>query len=39
VGVGFSYSRVSSDYNTGDLQAALDNYQFLLQWFSFFPRI
>ena len=33
VGVGFSYSNDSADYNTGDAQAAEDMYNFILEFF------
>jgi serine carboxypeptidase-like clade 1 len=36
-GVGFSYSKTSSDYNTNDQQTALDNYTFLKNWFLAYP--
>jgi len=34
--VGFSYSNVESDYNTGDNRTAHDNYLALQQWFKMF---
>jgi serine carboxypeptidase-like clade 2 len=37
-GVGFSYSDTTSDYTTGDNKTMLDNYHFLLKWFSAFPE-
>lgn len=36
-GVGFSYSNTSQGLNTGDAQAAQDNYHFLQGFFSVFP--
>ncbi|KAJ1400260.1 Serine carboxypeptidase, serine active site [Sesbania bispinosa] len=39
VGVGFSYSNRSSDYNVnGDKKTAADNYLFLLNWLERFPE-
>uniref|UniRef100_A0A803LC33 Carboxypeptidase n=1 Tax=Chenopodium quinoa TaxID=63459 RepID=A0A803LC33_CHEQI len=39
VGVGFSYSNTTSDYDTnGDTKTAEDNYVFLLNWFERFPE-
>lgn len=39
VGVGFSYSNRSSDYNTnGDKKTATDNYLFLVNWLERFPE-
>ncbi|GLT64798.1 hypothetical protein SLA2020_372680 [Shorea laevis] len=38
VGVGFSYSKNASDYNTGDLQTASDTHAFLLKWFQLYPE-
>ncbi|KAI6694397.1 hypothetical protein NL676_022107 [Syzygium grande] len=32
-GVGFSYSKNSSDYQTGDIKTACDSHTFLLKWF------
>jgi serine carboxypeptidase-like clade 2 len=37
-GVGFSYSENSKDYNTGDQQAAADNYQVIRQFLERFPE-
>jgi carboxypeptidase C (cathepsin A) len=37
-GVGFSYGDDPDDYNTGDKQAALDNYNFILQFLEKFPE-
>ncbi|XP_023549196.1 serine carboxypeptidase-like 20 [Cucurbita pepo subsp. pepo] len=37
-GVGLSYSKDESDYNTGDVKTALDSHRFLLQWFKLFPQ-
>jgi carboxypeptidase C (cathepsin A) len=37
-GVGFSYSEHSNDYNTGDHQAAADNYQVIRQFLMRFPE-
>ncbi|XP_021736394.1 serine carboxypeptidase-like 40 [Chenopodium quinoa] len=39
VGVGFSYSNTTSDYDAnGDTKTAEDNYVFLLNWFERFPE-
>lgn len=39
VGVGFSYSNTTSDYDTnGDIKTAEDNYVFLLNWLERFPE-
>ncbi|KAG7536875.1 Peptidase S10 serine carboxypeptidase [Arabidopsis suecica] len=38
VGVGWSYSNRSSDYNTGDKSTASDMLVFLLGWFDKFPE-
>lgn len=39
VGVGFSYSNTSADYNTiGDNITAIDTYMFLRNWFKRFPQ-
>uniref|UniRef100_A0A2N9HT13 Carboxypeptidase n=1 Tax=Fagus sylvatica TaxID=28930 RepID=A0A2N9HT13_FAGSY len=39
VGVGFSYSNTTSDYdNNGDRRTARDNYVFLLNWLERFPE-
>lgn len=35
-GVGFSYSKNSSDYQTGDIKTALDSHTFLLKWFELY---
>lgn len=37
-GVGFSYSDSTSDYRTGDAQAAKDNYALILQFLNKFPN-
>ncbi|CAL9003782.1 unnamed protein product [Prunus brigantina] len=37
-GVGFSYSKDESKYQTGDLQTASDTHAFLLKWFEQFPE-
>ncbi|KAF2907301.1 carboxypeptidase C 1 isoform X2 [Oryza sativa Japonica Group] len=38
-GVGLSYSKNTSDYNTGDLKTAADSHTFLLkQWFQLYPE-
>lgn len=37
-GVGFSYSETASDYTTGDKQAAIDNYQLILEFLVRFPE-
>ncbi|KAF8014704.1 hypothetical protein BT93_H0497 [Corymbia citriodora subsp. variegata] len=37
-GVGFSYSKNSSDYRTGDIKTAHDSYTFLLKWFELYPE-
>ncbi|KAF8014705.1 hypothetical protein BT93_H0498 [Corymbia citriodora subsp. variegata] len=37
-GVGFSYSKNSSDYQTGDIKTALDSHTFLLKWFDLYPE-
>jgi len=37
-GVGFSYSNTSSDYYTNDNKTAIDNYQFLLNFFASYPE-
>lgn len=37
-GVGFSYSNVASDYNTGDDQTAADNYAALQLFFKKYPQ-
>ena len=39
VGVGFSYSDDRSDYNTGDYQAAQDNYAAILEFMARFPDL
>ncbi|KAJ8440354.1 hypothetical protein Cgig2_012790 [Carnegiea gigantea] len=38
VGTGFSFSRNTSDYITGDLKTASDTYIFLLKWFRRFSE-
>jgi serine carboxypeptidase-like clade 2 len=37
-GVGFSYSKTPSDYNTGDNRTAEDNYVFLQRWYQVFTQ-
>ncbi|KQJ91721.1 hypothetical protein BRADI_4g39350v3 [Brachypodium distachyon] len=37
-GVGLSYSKNVSDYNTGDLKTAADSHTFLLKWFGMYPE-
>ncbi|CAL0302827.1 unnamed protein product [Lupinus luteus] len=37
-GVGFSYSKNKTDYNTGDFQTASDTHAFLLEWFKQYPE-
>jgi len=37
-GVGFSYSKTPSDYNTGDVQTANDALAFLQQWLTEYPQ-
>lgn len=37
-GVGFSYSNTTSDYTVGDAQAALDVYNFMQGFYTFFPQ-
>ncbi|XP_019450474.1 PREDICTED: serine carboxypeptidase-like 20 isoform X2 [Lupinus angustifolius] len=37
-GVGFSYSKNKTDYNTGDFQTAFDTHAFLLEWFKLYPE-
>ncbi|GMH20845.1 hypothetical protein Nepgr_022687 [Nepenthes gracilis] len=37
-GVGFSYSRNTSDYITGDLKTASDTHTFLLKWFELYQE-
>ncbi|KAF1884030.1 hypothetical protein Lal_00012990 [Lupinus albus] len=37
-GVGFSYSKNKSDYNTGDLKTSIDSHTFLLEWFKLYPE-
>ncbi|KAG5013993.1 hypothetical protein AAZX31_09G228600 [Glycine max] len=37
-GVGFSYSKNTSKYATGDLETASDTHLFLLKWFQQFPE-
>ncbi|KAJ9703296.1 hypothetical protein PVL29_004905 [Vitis rotundifolia] len=37
-GVGFSFSKTTSQYNTGDVQTASDTHEFLLRWFGEFPE-
>ena len=36
--VGFSYSTNPAGYTTNDNQTAVDNYDFLVGWFSEFPQ-
>ncbi|KAK6289491.1 hypothetical protein POUND7_001032 [Theobroma cacao] len=38
VGVGFSYSKNTSTYITGDRQTAADTHAFLLKWFALYPE-
>uniref|UniRef100_A0A803M1E1 Carboxypeptidase n=1 Tax=Chenopodium quinoa TaxID=63459 RepID=A0A803M1E1_CHEQI len=38
VGTGFSFSRNTSDYITGDLKTAKNTHIFLLKWFEMFPE-
>ncbi|KAL4587898.1 hypothetical protein LXL04_000774 [Taraxacum kok-saghyz] len=38
VGVGMSYSRDKSAYNTTDTKTALDSHKFLLEWFKLYPE-
>ncbi|KAJ3671950.1 hypothetical protein LUZ60_008029 [Juncus effusus] len=37
-GVGLSYSKNTSDYETGDLKTASDSHAFLLKWFELYPE-
>ncbi|XP_078158770.1 serine carboxypeptidase 1-like isoform X2 [Carex rostrata] len=37
-GVGLSYSKNTSDYDTGDLKTATDSHTFLLKWFQLYPE-
>ncbi|CAN0863654.1 Serine carboxypeptidase-like 40 [Linum grandiflorum] len=37
-GVGFSYSNTPSDYTTGDIKTAQDNFVFLYNWLQRFPE-
>ncbi|KAL6854288.1 hypothetical protein ACP4OV_019191 [Aristida adscensionis] len=37
-GVGLSYSKNVSDYQTGDLKTAADSHIFLLKWFQLYPE-
>ncbi|KAF7825886.1 serine carboxypeptidase-like 20 [Senna tora] len=37
-GVGFSYSKNESDYQTGDKKTAIDTHTFLLKWFELYPE-
>jgi len=37
-GVGFSYSNDSQDYRANDNTTALDNWQFLVNWFNAYPE-
>ncbi|KAF8388538.1 hypothetical protein HHK36_027213 [Tetracentron sinense] len=37
-GVGLSYSKNKTDYNTGDLKTASDTHTFLLKWFEQYPE-
>ncbi|XP_023903562.1 serine carboxypeptidase-like 20 [Quercus suber] len=37
-GVGFSYSKNTTDYRTGDLKTASDTHTFLLKWFELYPE-
>ena len=38
-GVGLSYSKDESDYNTGDVKTALDSHRFLLQVLGSFGNV
>ncbi|XP_050905030.1 serine carboxypeptidase-like 20 [Lathyrus oleraceus] len=38
VGVGFSYSKNTSQYETGDEKTATDSHTFLLKWFELYPE-
>ena len=38
MGVGFSYADTDEEYETGDDQAAKDNYQTILQFLKRFPQ-
>ncbi|XP_015077397.1 serine carboxypeptidase 1-like [Solanum pennellii] len=38
VGVGLSYSKNKSEYETGDLKTASDTHLFLLKWFEIYPE-
>ncbi|KAK7269059.1 hypothetical protein RIF29_21774 [Crotalaria pallida] len=38
-GVGLSYSKNTSNYDTGDLQTASDTHAFLFKWFEQFPEL
>ncbi|KAL7228131.1 hypothetical protein ACSBR2_006950 [Camellia fascicularis] len=38
VGVGFSYSKNTTNYVTGDFQTAIDTHNFLLEWFNIYPE-
>ncbi|XP_010678976.2 serine carboxypeptidase-like 20 [Beta vulgaris subsp. vulgaris] len=37
-GVGYSYSRDTSDYSTGDIKTATDAHTFLLKWFDIYKE-
>ncbi|CAN0879757.1 Serine carboxypeptidase-like 20 [Linum grandiflorum] len=37
-GVGFSYAKNVSEYNTGDQKTAVDTHNFLLKWFKLYPE-
>lgn len=37
-GVGFSYSKNTTNYVTGDFQTAIDTRNFLLEWFNIYPE-
>ncbi|XP_028101415.1 serine carboxypeptidase 1-like [Camellia sinensis] len=37
-GVGFSYSKNTTIYKTGDLQTASDTHDFLIKWFNLYPK-
>ncbi|KAI8030730.1 Serine carboxypeptidase-like 7 [Camellia lanceoleosa] len=37
-GVGFSYSKNTTIYKTGDLQTAFDTHDFLIKWFNLYPE-
>ncbi|MCI08073.1 serine carboxypeptidase-like 20-like, partial [Trifolium medium] len=37
-GVGFSYPKNETDYETGDIKTASDSHAFLLKWFKLYPE-